>query len=177
MNQIYDEIVQRLSPSSFLRGINYNAKHVQLIKLTIEDNIAKAFFKVKSQREDTYYNTYVMFDRTHTAICDYTCTCMQYENFGECKHIAASILKYEEELIDGKEVTEDNSKKEAAEEETVPIVRTKRFAVKPMDPEEACMQMDLLGHSFYVFRNADTNEVNVVYKRKDGTFGLIEPEF
>ena len=46
-----------------------------------------------------------------------------------------------------------------------------------MDPEEACMQMDLLGHSFYVFRNADTNEVNVVYKRKDGTFGLIEPEF
>ena len=66
---------------------------------------------------------------------------------------------------------------EAAEEETVPIVRTKRFAVKPMDPEEACMQMDLLGHSFYVFRNADTNEVNVVYKRKDGTFGLIEPEF
>ncbi len=108
MNQIYDEIVQRLSPSSFLRGLNYNAKHVQLIKLTVEDNIAKAFFKVKSQREDTYYNTYVMFDRTHTAICDYTCTCMQYENFGECKHIAASILKYEEELIDGKEVTEDN---------------------------------------------------------------------
>ena len=66
---------------------------------------------------------------------------------------------------------------EAVDEETVPIVRTKRFAVKPMDPEEACMQMDLLGHSFYVFRNADTDEVNVVYKRKDGTFGLIEPEF
>lgn len=66
---------------------------------------------------------------------------------------------------------------EPAEEESVPIVRTKRFAVKPMDAEEACMQMDLLGHSFYVFRNSDTDEVNVVYKRKDGTFGLIEPEF
>lgn len=63
------------------------------------------------------------------------------------------------------------------EEDGVSIVRTKRFAVKPMDPEEACMQMDLLGHSFYVFRNCNTDEVNVVYKRKDGTFGLIEPEF
>ena len=66
---------------------------------------------------------------------------------------------------------------EATEPESVPIVRTKRFAVKPMDAEEACMQMDLLGHSFYVFRNSETDEVNVVYKRKDGTFGLIEPEF
>ena len=47
--------------------------------------------------------------------------------------------------------------------------------MKPMDPEEACIQMDLLGHNFYVFRNAATDEVNVVYKRKGNTFGLIEP--
>jgi putative sigma-54 modulation protein len=46
-----------------------------------------------------------------------------------------------------------------------------------MDAEEAAMQMDLLGHNFFVFRNAETDEVNVVYKRKNGTFGLIEPEF
>ena len=46
-----------------------------------------------------------------------------------------------------------------------------------MDPEEACVQMELLGHDFYVFRNAISDEVNVVYKRKDHTFGLIEPEF
>ena len=46
-----------------------------------------------------------------------------------------------------------------------------------MDPEEACLQMELLGHSFYVFCNAETDEVNVVYKRKDGKFGLIEPTF
>ena len=46
-----------------------------------------------------------------------------------------------------------------------------------MDVEEAAMQMDLLGHNFFVFRNADTDEVNVVYKRKNGTYGLIEPEF
>lgn len=57
------------------------------------------------------------------------------------------------------------------------IVRTKRFAIKPMDVEEATMQMELLGHSFFVFANAGSEEVNVVYKRKDGNYGLIEPEF
>ena len=62
------------------------------------------------------------------------------------------------------------------EEETINIIRTKRFAVKPMDPEEACVQMELLGHNFFVFRNAETDEVNVVYKRKGNTYGLIEPE-
>ena len=62
------------------------------------------------------------------------------------------------------------------EDDEVKIVRTKRFAVKPMDVEEACIQMELLGHSFFVFRNAETDEVNVVYKRKGNTYGLIEPE-
>ncbi|AVX21269.1 SSU ribosomal protein S30P/sigma 54 modulation protein [Carboxydocella sporoproducens DSM 16521] len=57
------------------------------------------------------------------------------------------------------------------------VVKTKRFAVKPMPVEEAILQMNLVGHSFYVFRNADTNEVNVVYRRRDGKYGLIEPEF
>lgn len=63
------------------------------------------------------------------------------------------------------------------EDEGIRIVRTKRFAVKPMDVEEACVQMELLGHSFFVFRNAQTDEVNVVYKRKGNTYGLIEPEY
>ena len=63
------------------------------------------------------------------------------------------------------------------EDEEVKIVRTKRFDIKPMYPEDACIQMELLGHSFFVFSNAETDEVNVVYKRKDGSFGLIEPEF
>jgi putative sigma-54 modulation protein len=49
--------------------------------------------------------------------------------------------------------------------------------MKPMDPEEACVQMELLGHSFYVFLNSETEQVNVVYKRKGNTYGLIEPEF
>lgn len=65
----------------------------------------------------------------------------------------------------------------SVEDNEIRIVRTKRFGIKPMFPEDACIQMELLGHSFFVFSNAETDEVNVVYKRKDGSFGLIEPEF
>ncbi|MBE6939999.1 MAG: ribosome-associated translation inhibitor RaiA [Ruminococcaceae bacterium] len=56
------------------------------------------------------------------------------------------------------------------------VARTKRFTVKPMSTDEAILQMNLLDHSFYVFRNIDTNEINVVYRRKDGDYGLIEAE-
>ena len=57
------------------------------------------------------------------------------------------------------------------------IVRTKRFAFKPMAVDEAVLQMNLLGHTFFVFSNAETDQVNVVYKRKDGNYGHIEPTF
>lgn len=69
----------------------------------------------------------------------------------------------------------ETDKTEKTEEPS--IVKTKKFAIKPMDEEEAILQMELLRHSFFVFRNAETDEVNVVYKRKDGNYGLIEPQF
>lgn len=59
--------------------------------------------------------------------------------------------------------------------ELLTVVRTKRFALKPMTPEEAAQQMELVHHTFFVFRNTDTEDVNVVYKREDGNYGLIEP--
>lgn len=71
----------------------------------------------------------------------------------------------------------DSDSDDSADDVDVKIVRTKKFGIKPMYPEDACIQMELLGHSFYVFSNADTDEVNVVYKRKNSTYGLIEPEF
>jgi len=64
-----------------------------------------------------------------------------------------------------------------SEESQPQIVKTKRFAIKPMTPEEATLQMELLDHDFFVFANAQTQQVNVVYRRKDGNYGLIEPEF
>ena len=85
-------------------------------------------------------------------------------------------------IIRAEEVSEDmyasiDMVEETIEEAAVKIVRTKSFGIKPMDPEEACVQMELLGHNFFVFLNADTDEVNVVYKRKGNTYGLIEPMF
>jgi len=66
----------------------------------------------------------------------------------------------------------------ARQEELDPmLVRSKRFAIKPMSPHEAAAQMELVGHDFFVFRNAETDQVNVIYRRKDGNYGLIEPEF
>ncbi|MCL1986779.1 MAG: ribosome-associated translation inhibitor RaiA [Firmicutes bacterium] len=62
------------------------------------------------------------------------------------------------------------------EQSEIVIHRTKRFAIKPMDPHDAIIEMDLLNHSFFVFRSATTDEINVVYKRKDGEYGLIEPQ-
>src|SRR5687767_8445597 len=62
------------------------------------------------------------------------------------------------------------------EEESPVIVKTKQFAVKPMSPEEAVLQLELVGHDFFVFLNGDTNDVNVVYRRRDGDYGLIEPQ-
>ncbi len=62
-------------------------------------------------------------------------------------------------------------KRDAADQ----VVRVKRFALKPMSPEEAALQMDLLGHAFFVFRDAETDQVSVVYRRRDGSYGLIEP--
>jgi len=56
------------------------------------------------------------------------------------------------------------------------IVRTKRFPISPMSAEEALEQMELLGHDFYVFFNADTESINVLYRRKDGNYGLLQPE-
>lgn len=57
------------------------------------------------------------------------------------------------------------------------LVKVKKFGVKPMNSEEAILQMDLLGHNFFVYQDADSSKVNVVYKRKDGNYGLLEPEF
>ena len=95
--------------------------------------------------------------------------------------IERQLRKYKNKLVDQKQAASSLSKafveEEIDEDDEVQIIRSKRFAMKPMDPEEACIQMDLLGHSFFVFRNAQTDEVNVVYKRKGNTFGLIEPEF
>lgn len=91
------------------------------------------------------------------------------------------LRKYKNKLVDKKQsamaLSQMFIEEETGGEDEIKIVRSKKFAIKPMDIEEACVQMELLGHDFFVFRNAETDEVNVVYKRKGNTYGLIEPEY
>ena len=97
--------------------------------------------------------------------------------------IERQIRRYRKKLIDKKQAALSFSQlfieeaEEAEAEEAINIVKTKRFGMKPMFPEDACVEMELLGHNFYMFLNAETDQVNVVYKRKNHTYGLIEPEF
>lgn len=95
--------------------------------------------------------------------------------------IERQLRKYKNKLIEQKQSAINFNQAfvddDSCEDNEIDIIRTKKFAIKPMDAEEACIQMELLGHNFFVFRNAETDEVNVVYKRKGNTFGLIEPEF
>ena len=94
--------------------------------------------------------------------------------------IERQLKKYKNKLVDKKQNAVSFSQafieREVEEEEEIKIVRTKQFDIKPMYPEDACIQMELLGHDFYVFMNAETDQVNVVYKRKGNTYGLMEPE-
>lgn len=95
--------------------------------------------------------------------------------------IERQIKKFKNRLIDKKQAALPFSdlflqEQDTGEDDGIKIVRNKKFPVKPMYPEDACMEMELLNHAFFVFQNAETDTVNVVYKRKDGAYGLIEPE-
>lgn len=98
--------------------------------------------------------------------------------------IERQILRYKEKIVEhsGRGLGRTRSREETASPEAESswedgprIVKTKRFAMKPLAPDEAAVQMGLLGHTFFVFRNARTQEVNVLYRRRDGDYGLIEP--
>ena len=96
--------------------------------------------------------------------------------------IERQLKKYRTKLVTKQQnaaavFKQDFLDEKSEDDEEIKIIRTKKFDMKPMYPEDACVEMELLGHDFFVFRNADTFEVNVVYKRKGNTYGLIEPEF
>ena len=90
--------------------------------------------------------------------------------------LKAHNVRANDTIKEGMGSEEEEAAAEENEESKKPgIVKVKQFSMKPMSPVEASMQMELLGHDFYVFTNAETDEVNVVYRRKDNNYGLIEP--
>lgn len=94
--------------------------------------------------------------------------------------IERQLRKYKKKIIDKHQAPENFQKEylenDYLENEEIEIIRTKKFDMMPMYPEDACLQMELLGHNFFVFCNAETEQINVVYKRKGNTYGLLEPD-
>ncbi|MCQ2543892.1 MAG: ribosome-associated translation inhibitor RaiA [Lachnospiraceae bacterium] len=94
--------------------------------------------------------------------------------------IERQLKKYKSKLTSYKQNNEsfkpEYIEKDFTDDEEIKIIRSKKFDMKPMYPEDACIQMELLGHDFFVFLNAESDQVCVVYKRKGNTYGLIEPE-
>ncbi|PAV31023.1 ribosomal subunit interface protein [Virgibacillus profundi] len=134
----------------------------QRIEVTIP--MTNLLLRGEVQHLDLYAAIDLVVDKLERQIRKYkTKVNRKFRQDGSPKHIFAELEK---------EATNIAIEEESDEME---IVRTKRFNLKPMDSEEAVLQMDMLGHAFYVFTNAITNDTNVVYRRKDGKYGLIEP--
>ena len=132
-------------------------KDRQKIEVTIP--MKGHIIRAEEGSEDMYVSIDLVVDVIERQIRRYKTRLMNQKHDG---------TSFKQEFMDQEDEVEDDE---------IRIIRSKKFAIKPMDVEEACVQMELLGHDFFVFRNADTFEVNVVYKRKGNTYGLIEPEF
>ena len=151
----------------------------RLEKFFNEDTKAQVTFSVEKERQKIEVTIPM---KGHIIRAEQTSDDMYVSIDMVVETIERQVVRYKKKIIDQNQdaafvqnaFIEDD---EYDEDDEIQIIRSKRFAVKPMYPEDACVQMELLGHNFYVFRNAETDEVNVVYKRKGNTYGLIEPEF
>lgn len=135
-------------------------KNSQIVEATLQ--ASRALIRAEEETDDMYTSIDKVADKLERQIQKY-----------KEKYFQKSHLCTDKKGLANKEVNAEDGESD----KIAKIVKTKRFAIKPMSVEEAAMQMDLLGHSFFVFANDNTNKVNVIYKRKDGNFGLIEPEF
>ena len=133
-------------------------KNRQIVEVTIPFN--GVILRVEESTDDMYKSIDLVEEKLQRQIRKQR-TKLSKKNTG-------GSLRYPDfNAIEVKEIEEDNSK----------VVKTKTFDVKPMSQEEAILQMELIGHNFFVYQDASTSKVNVMYKRKDGNYGLIEPEY
>lgn len=133
----------------------------QQIEVTIP--MTDLLLRAEEEHTDLYAAIDLVVDKLERQIRKYkTKINRKFRQKGGAKYVFAEL---EQEAQEAQQEAENE----------IDIVKTKRFNLKPMDSEEAILQMDMLGHTFFVFTNADTNVTNVVYKRKDGKYGLIEP--
>jgi len=135
-------------------------KNRQIVEATLQ--ASRALIRAEEETDDMYTSIDKVADKLERQIQKYK------EKYFQKPHPGTEKIGLANQKINAEDSEPDK---------IVKIVKTKRFAIKPMSVEEAAMQMDLLGHNFFVFANDITNKVNVLYKRRDGNFGLIEPEF
>lgn len=131
-------------------------KNRQIIEVTIPFN--GAILRSEESTDDMYKSIDLVEDKLERQIRKQK-TRLSRKNNGSLKFAAFN-----------------DSKVESNEDDEGSLVKVKKFGVKPMDSEEAILQMDLLGHNFFVYQDSESSKVNVVYKRKDGNYGLLEPE-
>lgn len=132
----------------------------QRIEVTIP--MKDLLLRGEEQHQDLYAAIDLVVDKLERQIRKYkTKVNRKSRQEGSPKHIFAELEK--------------EARNAQSESDELEIVRTKRFNLKPMDSEEAILQMDMLDHAFFVFTNAVSGDTNVVYRRKDGRYGLIEP--
>jgi putative sigma-54 modulation protein len=137
-------------------------KNRQIFEVTLQAK--KAIIRAEEESDDMYISIDKVVEKLERQI-------IKYKGKLYSKSFSGHNLAKEMNILEN-----EKSNPDLSTDEGIRIVRTKKFVIKPMSPEEATLQMELLGHSFYVFNNEMTDQINVIYKRKDGNFGLIEPE-
>lgn len=167
-NFVVSDYLEEIIEKKFSKLAKYFHNDLEMdIKITVDSGLEKM--------EATIFANGMLF-RAEEISTDIYSTLESVVNKLE-KQITKSKKKLKDRNQQGGIIYDEIEDKQETSDEDLLIVRTKRFAVKPMDTIEAALQMQLLDHNFFVFTNADTDEVNVVYKRKDGKVGLIEPEY
>lgn len=138
-------------------------------RIEVQMQVHGVIFRAEEKSEDMYASIDLVTDKLEQQIYRHKAKLNQkFRDKGLRTRIQASLDR-------GAFVTTGEPIRGEDDYEDFKIVRTKRVPIKPMAIEEAVLQMDLLGHDFYVFHNADTDEMNVIYRRKRGDYGLIEP--
>jgi putative sigma-54 modulation protein len=155
LNKYFDQIMDATATVSA-------EKNRQIFEVTLQAK--KAIIRAEEESDSIYTSIDRVVEKLERQIIKYK-EKLYSKSFGE-----QSKAK-ENNIINNMETEAPNQ-----DSEEVRIVKMKKFVIKPMSPEEASLQMELLGHSFYVFNNEATDQINVIYKRKDGNYGLIEPE-
>ncbi|MCM3743851.1 ribosome-associated translation inhibitor RaiA [Sporosarcina luteola] len=154
----------------FTEGANATA-HVNLkvyndkqTKVEITIPMKNLTLRAEERHDDMYAAIDLIVDKLERQIRKYKTRVNR--KFREREGVAAFLQSVEKER--------SNNEEQANDESDFEVVRTKQFDLKPMDQEEAILQMNMLGHSFFIFTDADSEDTHIVYKRKDGKYGLIE---